>query len=45
MLDNTIVKNNQKIFNEKYVTVIRNPIASGSFGCVYLVKDIQTNKK
>ena len=33
------------IYNEKYQSLLENPLGTGSFGSVYLVKDILDNKR
>lgn len=36
---------NELIYNGKYKKIRNKPIGQGSFGCVYLVQDINTNEK
>jgi len=35
----------EKIFNEKYKKILKDPIGSGAYGSVYLVENILNNKK
>jgi hypothetical protein len=35
----------EKIFNEKYKKILKDPIGSGAYGSVYLVENIINNEK
>ena len=35
----------EKIYNEKYRLVLKDPIGSGAYGSVYLVENILNHKK
>jgi len=44
-IEKNVEAENEIILNGKYQRILKKPIGSGSFGSVYLVKNIFNNKK
>ena len=44
-MEPTALDESEVIYNKKYKKVFNEPIGSGNFGCVYLVKNIFTKKR
>jgi len=44
-LNNHIEKESDEIYNKKYKKILKNPIGSGTYGTVFLVKNILNKKR